>query len=211
MRALVVVLDSVGVGHAPDADKYGDDGANTLAHIFDAVPDFSLPNLGRLGLDELIGKADPKKKARYKGSFGKMQERSTGKDTTTGHWELAGLIIKEPFSVFEKFPAALVRAIEQKAGVEFIGNYARSGTTVLEELGPEHLRTTNPILYTSADSVLQIATHEKIVPIARLYQICEIARRESDAYRIGRVIARPFRRWNPAPNFDAPAGGMIFQ
>jgi phosphopentomutase len=192
VRALVVVLDSVGVGHAPDAEKYGDDGANTLAHIFDAVPNFSLPNLGRLGLDELIGKADPKKKVRYAASFGKMQERSVGKDTTTGHWELAGLIIKEPFSVFQKFPDALVRTIEQKAGVEFIGNYARSGTTVLEELGPEHLRTTNPILYTSADSVLQIAAHEKIVPIARLYQICEIARHESEAYRIGRVIARPF-------------------
>ncbi len=121
-----------------------------------------------------------------------MQERSAGKDTTTGHWEFAGLITKEPFAVFEKFPDALVRAIEEKAGVQFIGNYARSGTTVLEELGPEHLKTARPILYTSADSVLQIAAHERIVPIARLYQICEIARRESDAYRIGRVIARPF-------------------
>ncbi len=192
MRALVVVLDSVGVGHAPDAEKYGDEGANTLGHIFDAVPDFSLPNLSRLGLDELIARADPKKKTRHAGSFGKMQERSAGKDTTTGHWELAGLVIKEPFSVFEKFPDALVRTIEEKAEVQFIGNYARSGTTVLEELGPEHLRTAKPILYTSADSVLQIAAHEKIVPIGRLYQICEIARREADAYRIGRVIARPF-------------------
>jgi phosphopentomutase len=192
VRALVVVLDSVGVGHAPDAEKYGDEGANTLGHIFDAVPGFSLPNLARFGLDELIGRADPRKKAPYAASFGKMQERSAGKDTTTGHWELAGLIIEKPFSVFEKFPDTLVRAIEEKASVEFIGNYARSGTAVLEELGPEHLKTAKPILYTSADSVLQIAAHEKIVPIARLYRICELARRESDAYRIGRVIARPF-------------------
>jgi phosphopentomutase len=192
VRALVVVLDSVGVGHAPDAGKYGDEGANTLGHIFDAIPDLSLPNLARLGLNELIGRADPKKKKRYAASFGKMQERSAGKDTTTGHWELAGLVTKEPFSVFEKFPDALVRTIEEKAGVRFIGNYARSGTTVLQELGPEHLKTGRPILYTSADSVLQIAAHEAIVPIARLYQICEIARRESDAYRIGRVISRPF-------------------
>jgi phosphopentomutase len=192
VRALVVVLDSVGVGHAPDAEKYGDEGANTLGHIFDAIPEFTLPNLARLGLNELVGRADPKKKSRYAASFGRMQERSAGKDTTTGHWELAGLVTKEPFSVFEKFPAALVREIEEKAGVQFIGNYARSGTTVLDELGPEHLKTGRPILYTSADSVLQIATHEAIIPIAGLYQICEVARRESDAYRIGRVIARPF-------------------
>jgi phosphopentomutase len=192
VRALVVVLDSVGVGHAPDAEKYGDEGANTLGHIFDAVPGFSLPTLSRFGLDELIARADPRKKASYAASFGKMQERSAGKDTTTGHWELAGLITETPFSVFQKFPDALVRTIEEKAGVEFIGNYARSGTAVLEELGPQHLRTANPILYTSADSVLQIAAHEEIVPIARLYQICEIARREANAYRIGRVIARPF-------------------
>jgi len=192
VRALVVVLDSVGVGHAPDAEKYGDEGANTLGHIFDTLPDFSLPNLSRIGLDELIGRTNPKKTTRYAGSFGKMQERSAGKDTTTGHWELAGLVIKEPFAVFEKFPDALVRTIEEKADVQFIGNFARSGTIVLEELGPEHLKTGKPILYTSADSVLQIAAHEKILPTARLYQICEIARREADAYRIGRVIARPF-------------------
>ena len=192
MRALVVVLDSVGVGHAPDAEKYGDEGANTLGHIFDSIPDLSLPNLARLGLNELIGRANPKKKKRYAASFGKMHERSAGKDTTTGHWELAGLVTTEAFSVFEKFPDALVRAIEEKARVQFIGNYARSGTAVLEELGPEHLKTGRPILYTSADSVLQIAAHETIIPTARLYQICEIARRESDAYRIGRVIARPF-------------------
>ena len=191
VRALVIVLDSVGIGHAPDAEKYGDEGANTLVHILEAVPDLALPNLTRLGLDELIGRGRGNAPG-YLASFGKMQERSAGKDTTTGHWELAGLILDEPFAVFERFPESLVRRIEQETGVQFIGNYARSGTTVLEELGPEHMKTGRPILYTSADSVLQIAAHEEVVPIDRLYEICEIARRLSDPYRIGRVIARPF-------------------
>jgi phosphopentomutase len=191
VRALVVVLDSVGIGRAPDASQYGDEGANTLGHIFDAVPGFSLPNLARLGLEELIGRGGAPGHG-YAASFGKMQERSAGKDTTTGHWELAGLITQEPFSVYEKFPDELVRGIEQETGIQFIGNYARSGTTVLAELGAEHLQTGKPILYTSADSVLQIAAHEAAVPVARLYQICETARRLADPYRIGRVIARPF-------------------
>jgi phosphopentomutase len=121
-----------------------------------------------------------------------MQERSAGKDTTTGHWEIAGVIIEEAFAVFEKFPDELVRVIEREAKVKFLGNYARSGTTILEELGAEHVRTGNPILYTSADSVLQIAAHEEVLPIPRLYEICEIARQHADKYRIGRVIARPF-------------------
>ena len=121
-----------------------------------------------------------------------MRERSAGKDTTTGHWEIAGAMLERPFTVFEKFPDSLVRAIEREAGVEFIGNFPRSGTVVLDELGPEHLRTGKPILYTSADSVLQIAAHESIIPLPRLYEICQIARRHCDAARIGRVIARPF-------------------
>jgi phosphopentomutase len=121
-----------------------------------------------------------------------MQERSAGKDTTTGHWEIAGVVIDEAFATFEKFPDELVRAIEREAHVKFVGNYACSGTTILEELGAEHVRTSNPILYTSADSVLQIAAHEEVIPIPRLYEICEIARRHADKYRIGRVIARPF-------------------
>jgi phosphopentomutase len=191
VRALVIVLDSVGIGHAPDAEKYGDEGANTLGHILEAVPDLALPNLRLLGLDELIGRGGGNGHG-YLASFGKMQERSAGKDTTTGHWELAGEILDVPFAVFEHFPEALVRAIEAAAGVKFIGNYARSGTTILQELGPEHIRTGQPILYTSADSVLQIAAHEEVMPVDRLYQICEVARRCSDPYRIGRVIARPF-------------------
>ncbi len=191
MRALVIVLDSVGIGHAPDADKYGDEGANTLGHILERVPELALPNLARLGLGEISGRADTTARP-YLASYGKMQERSAGKDTTTGHWELAGNILEVPFATYETFPEPLVSEIEREAGVKFIGNYARSGTMILEELGAEHIRTASPILYTSADSVLQIAAHEEVIPVSRLYQICEIARHRSDSYRIGRVIARPF-------------------
>ena len=121
-----------------------------------------------------------------------MRERSAGKDTTTGHWEIAGVILEKPFATFDRFPDELVREIERDAGVSLIGNYARSGTQILAELGEEHLQTGNPILYTSADSVLQIAAHEEIIPLERLYQICRMARRGADRFRIGRVIARPF-------------------
>jgi phosphopentomutase len=198
MRALLLVLDSVGIGHAPDAEKYGDEGANTLGHILEQVPDLALSNLSRLGLTEIAGRAHASTQP-YLASYGKMQERSAGKDTTTGHWELAGAIVDVPFSVFGTFPNSLVRGIEEQADVKFIGNYACSGTTILEELGQEHIRTGHPILYTSADSVLQIAAHEDVIPIERLYKVCEIARRCSDEYRIGRVIARPFD--GPAGNF----------
>jgi len=121
-----------------------------------------------------------------------MQEQSAGKDTTTGHWEIAGVILEEPFSTFLRFPFELVDAIEKEAGTKFIGNYASSGTTILEELGVEQMKTGHPILYTSADSVLQIAAHEEVVPLEKLYEICTIARHHADQYRIGRVIARPF-------------------
>lgn len=188
MRALLIILDSVGLGHAPDAGQYGDAGANTLEHIFKQVPDLALPTLDSLGLARLRGRANAEPRA----SYGKMRECSAGKDTTTGHWEIAGVILEEPFSVFERFPEALVRRIEDDAGVQFIGNYARSGTTILEELGAEHVRSGKPILYTSADSVLQIAAHEGVIPLKRLYEICEVARRCANDFRIGRVIARPF-------------------
>jgi len=189
MRALLLVLDSVGCGGAPDAAAYGDEGANTLGHIYERTLGFALPNLERLGLARILKRQDaPTPQA----SWGKMTERSAGKDTTTGHWETAGVLLEKPFTVFEKFPDELVSAIEHEAGVEFIGNYPRSGTVVLDELGAEHVRTGKPILYTSADSVLQIAAHESVVPLARLYEICKVARRHCNAARIGRVIARPF-------------------
>lgn len=190
MRALLLVLDSVGIGHAPDAAAYGDEGANTLGHILEQSPELALPNLCSLGLPELLDA--PRPTDGYRASFGRMRERSAGKDTTTGHWELAGAVLAEAFAVYEKFPDELVQAIERNAGVTFIGNYARSGTTVLEELGAEHVRTGHPILYTSADSVLQIAAHENVVSVEQLYEICRIARCHADAARIGRVIARPF-------------------
>ncbi len=193
MRALLLILDSVGCGGAPDAPAYGDEGADTLGHIYAETPGFSLPNLERLGLGSVINVPCQTSDAQHPtASYGRMRERSAGKDTTTGHWEIAGAVLDQPFTVFEKFPDSLVHAIEREAGVAFIGNFPRSGTAVLDELGPEHLRTGKPILYTSADSVLQIAAHESIVPLPRLYEICKIARRHCDAVRIGRVIARPF-------------------
>ena len=189
MRALLLILDSVGCGGAPDAAAYGDEGSDTLGHIYANTPGFALPNLERLGLATILNRADA---GPPQASWGRMRERSVGKDTTTGHWEIAGAVLEHPFTVFEKFPDSLVHAIEREAGVEFIGNFPRSGTAVLDELGPEHLRTGKPILYTSADSVMQIAAHESLIPLARLYEICKIARRLCDAARIGRVIARPF-------------------
>jgi phosphopentomutase len=195
-RALLVVLDSAGIGHAPDADAYGDADANTLGHIFDQMPALTLPNLCSLGLPELMD-GGIARAGEYRASYGRMNERSAGKDTTTGHWELAGATLSEPFAVFERFPDELVQQIEHEAGVEFIGNFACSGTTVLEQLGAEHVRTARPILYTSADSVLQIAAHEQVIPIERLYEICSIARRHADDARIGRVIARPFEGESP--------------
>ncbi|MFN2622400.1 MAG: phosphopentomutase [Chthoniobacterales bacterium] len=213
MRALVLVLDSVGIGGAPDADKYGDAGANTLGHILDRTPDVRLSNLESLGLRELVGRdsVEPKSDSSqrldgvspYRASYGRMQERSAGKDTTTGHWEIAGVILAEPFATFERFPDELVHAIECDAGVQFIGNYAQSGTTILSELGTEHVRTGKPILYTSADSVLQIAAHEQVIRIDRLYDICTVARQHADRFRIGRVIARPFT--GPEGNFSRTA------
>ena len=189
MRALLLVLDSVGCGHAPDAAAYGDAGADTLRHIFAAQPALVLPTSFSLGLGQIIGaKHAPEPIA----SHGRMRERSAGKDTTTGHWEIAGVILDQPFATYVAFPPELVRAIEDEARVTFLGNYPQSGTTILAELGAEHVRTGCPILYTSADSVLQIAAHESVIPLPRLYEICRIARRHADAWRIGRVIARPF-------------------
>ncbi|MDQ6809641.1 MAG: phosphopentomutase [Verrucomicrobiota bacterium] len=201
MRALLLVLDSVGIGGAADAAAYGDAGSNTLGHIFERVPDLQLPALNSLGLLELFdcaararvkGPAESGPTPRYRASYGRMQERSAGKDTTTGHWEIAGAVLDEPFSVYDRFPDELVRAIENEADVSFLGNFARSGTVVLDELGTQHTETGRPILYTSADSVLQIAAHEEVISVSRLNEICAIARRHADAFRIGRVIARPF-------------------
>jgi phosphopentomutase len=193
-RALLLVLDSVGCGHAPDAAAYGDEGANTLGHILEQRPQTKLPTLKSLGLYQALSLARGEEPCSppLQGAAGVLTERSAGKDTTTGHWELAGTITEDAFATFEKFPDKLVDAIEAEAKVKFIGNYPASGTAVIEQLGAEHVATGNPILYTSADSVLQIAAHEDVIPLERLYEICRIARRHCDAWRIGRVIARPF-------------------
>ncbi|MGI9239157.1 MAG: phosphopentomutase [Verrucomicrobiales bacterium] len=197
MRALLIVLDSVGIGFAPDADAYGDAGADTLGHIYEEARWLALPNLNRLGLEHsrkgAAGLPIPPSGDLLPGaSFAWMSESSPGKDTTTGHWELAGVILDEPFATFEAFPPELIQAIESEAGVQFIGNYPQSGTTILEELGQQHEASRAPILYTSADSVMQIAAHEAIIPLDQLYSICKISRKHADRYRIGRVIARPF-------------------
>jgi phosphopentomutase len=187
-RALLLVLDGVGVGAAPDAADYGDAGADTLGHVLRQTG-VALPTLGALGLYRLLGLPDaPAPRA----MAGRMRERSAGKDSTTGHWEIAGVELTEPFATFDRFPDALVQSIETEAGVTFLGNLPASGTAIIEELGPQHLQTGRPILYTSADSVLQIAAHEAVIPNARLNEICEVARRHSDPWRIGRVISRPF-------------------
>jgi len=191
------VLDSAGVGHAPDADAYGDEGANTLGHILQVSPELRLPHLRRIGLDSALALSAGEPAATPEtGSVGVMSELSAGKDTTTGHWELAGVVLKEPFRTFESFPAEMVKAIEAAAGVRFIGNVTASGTDILARLGEQHVRTGNPILYTSADSVLQIAAHEQVVPLPRLYEICKAAREHAEG--VGRVIARPFSGTNGA-------------
>ncbi len=202
-RSLLLVLDSVGVGHAPDAEAYGDAGANTLGHILQATPSLALPHLRRIGLDSALALAAGETAAPPElGCVGVMTELSVGKDTTTGHWEIAGVVLDKPFRLHKSFPKEMVKAIEEEAGVRFIGNRTASGTEILEMLGETHVRTGHPILYTSADSVLQIAAHEEVIPLEKLYSICRIARRHAEG--IGRVIARPFHgragAWHRTPN-----------
>ena len=158
MRSLLLILDSVGVGGAPDAAKYGDAGADTVGHILAENPGLELPNLFSLGWAEILGIR--RDNASPGARFGRMREQSARKDTTTAHWEIAGVVLEEPFATFPRFPDEVVRQLEVACGVSFLGNYASSGTVILDELGEEHLRTGQPILYTSADSVLQIAAHE---------------------------------------------------
>ena len=189
MRSLLIVLDSVGIGAAPDAASYGDAGADTLGHLLEAEPSLNLPMLWSMGLGRILGRGlrEPVHSA-----YGTMRPAAAGKDSTTGHWELAGVVLDEPFAVFDAFPPELVARIESACGVRFLGNCAASGTEIIDRLGERHMSTGRPILYTSADSVLQIAAHESVISIESLYEICRVARAEADAYRIGRVIARPF-------------------
>jgi len=193
-RVIIIVLDSAGVGELPDAAEYGDEGSNTLGNIAAAVSGFSLPNLEKLGLGNIDGIVGYKAADEPLGCFGKMAERSAGKDTTTGHWELAGITLRKPFPVYpEGFPEDVVRQFEKETGTKTLGNYPASGTVIINELGHQHVRTGYPIIYTSADSVFQIAAHEDVIPVERLYEICRIARRIlTGEHAVGRVIARPF-------------------
>ena len=196
-RAIIIVLDSVGIGELPDAADFGDVGSNTLVNIKKARPETSLPNMAALGLGNiqgedihLLGKVDAPK-----GCFCKMGEKSIGKDTTTGHWEIAGIVTAKPFPTYTEtgFPKDVMDAFEEAIGTKTLGNYSASGTVIIQDLGVEHVKTGYPIVYTSADSVFQIAAHEDVIPLERLYEICGIARKIlTGEHGVARVIARPF-------------------
>ena len=192
-RIFWVVLDSVGIGELPDAADYGDVGRDTLGHIVRSRP-LQLTNLVRLGLANIKSLAHLTPPTRAAGAFGKGATVSPGKDTTTGHWEMAGIWLDQAFPVYKNgFPRELMEKFERAIGRRTIGNKPASGTEIIKELGEEHQRTGFPIVYTSGDSVFQIAAHEKIIPVAELYKMCEIARKFLDGpHRVGRVIARPF-------------------
>jgi len=193
-RVTVIVLDSVGCGDAPDVQAYGDEGSNTLKNTAEAVGGLALPNLGKLGLGNITAIQGVPPTHAASGAFGRLTEVSAGKDTTTGHWELGGLILEHPFPVYPNgFPVDLMAEFEAKIGRKTLGNYPASGTEILKELGETHLQTGKPIIYTSADSVFQIAAHEDIIPIEDLYWMCQTARDLlSGEHAVGRVIARPF-------------------
>lgn len=201
MRAVILVIDSFGIGALPDAEQYGDRGANTALHICESVDSVEWPNLKAFGLGnaaQLLGFDLPGCEAvkNPKGFYSVMAEKSPGKDTTTGHWELAGIVLDKPFQYFSaeypSFPKDLVSAFEKETARKVIGNRAASGTVIIEELGREHMETGALICYTSADSVFQIAAHEEVVPLEELYRYCRIARERCNPLSVGRVIARPF-------------------
>jgi phosphopentomutase len=192
-RVFWIVLDSVGIGELPDAAEYGDVGRNTLGHIAESRV-LEIPNLVRLGLANIAPLKFQTPPASPLGAYAKGATRSPGKDTTTGHWEMAGVWLDQAFPVYKNgFPPDLIEEFEKQIGKKTIGNKPASGTEIIKELGEAHVRTGEPIVYTSGDSVFQIAAHEDVIPIAELYCMCEIARKLLDGpHRVGRVIARPF-------------------
>lgn len=196
-RVFLIVADSLGVGELEDAYKYGDVGSNTLKHLSYAKPDFSIPTLGKMGIGNITDVNNTPRVDNPIASFGKMREVSVGKDTLTGHWEIMGLNVKTPFPSFEAtgFPKELIEKLEKETKHKFIGNKSASGTEIIKELGEEHLKSKAIIIYTSADSVLQLAANEAVIPLEELYRVCEIARRitlENPNWQVGRIIARPF-------------------
>lgn len=194
-RIFLIVLDSVGFGEAPDAEQYGDKGADTIGHIAEEMGGLHMPHMEKLGFGNIRPIKGIASVEQTQAHYTKMQEASVGKDTMTGHWEIMGLHIEQPFRTFPNgFPNELIAQLEEKTGRKVIGNKPASGTAIIEELGKEHIESGAIIVYTSADSVLQIAAHEEVVPLEELYRICEIARELTldEKYMVGRVIARPF-------------------
>ncbi len=193
-KAAIVVLDGVGVGEAPDAARFGDEGSNTLGNTARAVGGLALPNLGSLGLGNVLELPGVSPVDKPRASWGRLRPAAAGKDTTTGHWELAGVILADPFPTYpEGFPEGIMREFARIAGAPALGNVAASGTEIIERLGAEHQSTGRPIVYTSADSVFQIAAHEETISVEELYRICRETRRLlTGEHAVGRVIARPF-------------------
>jgi len=193
-RVIWIVLDSVGIGEMPDAMEYGDRDVNTLAHVYKHCNGLNIDHMIELGLGNIDGITFLPKSKGPKGSFARLAEKSKGKDTTTGHWEMVGIYTEVPFPTYPNgFPKEIMEAFENKIGTRTIGNCAASGTAIIEELGVEHMKTGYPIVYTSADSVFQIAANEDIIPLTKLYEMCEIARNMLvGEHEVARVIARPF-------------------
>lgn len=193
-RAVLIVLDGVGAGANPDASAYGDEGASSLEHCAQAIGGLALPQLGKIGLGNITPIVGTPPTDHALGAYGRMVEAAAGKDSTTGHWEMTGVVLQKPLPTYPHgFPADLVNEFEQAIGRQVIGNKAASGTEIIKELGAEHVRTGKPILYTSADSVFQVAAHQDIIALEELYHICKIARSLlTGDHAVGRVIARPF-------------------
>lgn len=194
-RIALIVLDSVGIGELPDAQKFGDLGAHTLGHIMDRVPSLELPNLAAMGLGNIAPLPSCSATSEPSACYGKMAEISAGKDTMTGHWELMGIHTHTPFKTYPQgFPKALIERFEQETGRKVIGNKPASGTEILDELGEKQMRSGDWIVYTSADSVFQLAAHEEVIPLEELYQACQLVREMTlePEWKVGRVIARPY-------------------
>ena len=201
-RAILIVLDSVGVGELKDAKSYGDEGSHTLDNVYKTCNGLKINELEKLGIGNIEGVKAPKKCDNAIGAFGRCEEASKGKDTVTGHWEISGVILEEPLNTYAQgFSDDIINEFKKRANVEgILGNIVASGTQIIEDLGEEHVKTGYPIIYTSADSVFQIAAHEDVISVEKLYEMCEIARNMLvDKWAVGRVIARPFI--GEAPNF----------